>query len=187
MRPSKNRRAIRDLARRAAERARAPEAPPPPAVYEMACICGQLLRVTSSHDERRCACPSCKRKFLVTLAPDKRTGAILLCPVYLDDSVTTGETFTAEPPSPPDSVSGKKGQLDDTIEPPPPPSISFSCPCGRKLLARASTYDRRVRCPDCGVRMLLSVVYDRASGRHVVQPVRLEDAPSGDTGTGEKA
>jgi len=153
----------------------------------MACICGQLLRLTSAHDDKRCACPACGRKFLVTFAPDKETGTSILCPVYLDDSVTTGQTFVAELPAPAPPAAAAQGRLDDVIDPPPPPSIAFPCPCGRKLLARKEAYDRRVRCPDCGVRMLLSVVFEPAEKRHVVHPVRLDDAPSGETRTTERA
>ncbi len=183
MRPGKRRKEIRDLARRATERAQGPASPPPPAaktLHEMACICGQLLRIKQELDEQRCACPACKRKFEVSFVTDPGTGRTILQPMYLDDTSVTGDTITAE--MPPGAAADKRGVLDDALGPPPPPKIVFPCPqCGRKILAKQEAYDKRVRCPDCSTRMILTLIYDPASRTHTVQPVRVTDAPSGDT------
>jgi DNA-directed RNA polymerase subunit RPC12/RpoP len=146
----------------------------------MACICGQLLRIRQELDELRCVCPACKRKFEVSFVRDPGSGRTILQPNYLDDGSVTGETFTAEMPG--GNVKEKRGVLDDALGPPPPPQVVFPCPqCGRKILAKQSAYDKRVRCPDCSTRMILTLIYDPASRTHTVLPVRVTDAPSGDT------
>jgi hypothetical protein len=185
MKPA-DRRRIRDLARKAEERSRAPAPPPPPAapkLHEMACLCGQLLRIREEDDEKRCTCPACRRKFEISFYDDPATKKKTLQPMYLDDGSVSGDTFTAETPSggPPE----KRGALDEAFGPPPPASLPFRCPCGRKLIARKEAYDKRVRCPDCGARMLVTLVYDPQKKAHSIQALRVTDAPTGDTWTAE--
>jgi DNA-directed RNA polymerase subunit RPC12/RpoP len=147
----------------------------------MACICGQLLRIRQELDQLRCVCPACRRKFEVRFVRDPQTGRTVLHPNYLNDASVTGETFTAEMPGG-TTLPSKRGVLDDALGPPPPPQIVFPCPqCGRKILAKRSAYDKRVRCPDCSSRMILTLIYDPATRTHTVLPVRVTDAPSGDT------
>jgi len=188
MRSRSKRREIRELARKATEKAHGGQAretasaAPPPAVHEMACLCGQLLRVKGTLDDTRCGCPACGRKFLATFAPDPTTGKEILCPVYLGDSKeAAGDTFIVEaaPKSPTAPAGG--GALDEALEPNPPPNLSFTCPCGLKLSARKELYDKRAKCPKCGARMLLSLSYDSQEKRFTLNVVRITDAPSGDT------
>jgi DNA-directed RNA polymerase subunit RPC12/RpoP len=192
MDPRKKRREIHDLARRATERAHGetpPPAPRPAAApvpkHEMACICGQLMRISESFDEKRCACPSCGRKFEVNFVDDPKSGKRILQPMYLDEGEPpTGDTMIMEVPSssPPSPKPDPAGLLDEALGPAPPAQLTFACPqCSRKILARREAYDRRVRCPDCKTRMVLTVLYDPARKAHFVQPVRISDAPSGDT------
>ena len=215
MLPGKKRKAIRKMAREATARAQgqsAPPSPPPapsvPLMTEMACICGQLLRIRAAVKDKRCSCPSCGRKFLISFTPDRRSGKQILAPVYLDDSMATGSTFIAEAHGSPPKGKGSgakpdpdskealpasvnaaapqrkaKGILDDDISPEPPPAMYFVCPCGSKLLARKEMYDQRVRCPDCKARLLVTLVYDPGAKMFDLRPVRLGDAPSGDTWT----
>jgi len=185
MRVGRRRRKARDLARRAAEHAH-PRPAPAPTIHEMACICGQLLRLSSVLDEERCACPVCGRKFLVCFVSDPSTGAQVLTPVYVDDWHKSGDTYVADLVSKSQAPPSAKGALDDALEPQPPPQLSFPCPCGSELVAKRELYDRRVRCPKCGVRMLISVAYDPSAKRFAVHPVRLQDGPSGDTWTAEQ-
>ena len=141
-----------------------------PEIYEIACLCGQLLKIRGSHDRKRCGCPSCGRKFLLTFTDDK--GRKVPSPVYLSDaaaSAPSGETFLADPGS---DVSG------------PPAELLFPCiGCNRKILAKRAVYGKRVRCPDCSVRMIVDVVFDATLETHLVRPLRVEDPPSGMTST----
>jgi len=186
MNPRKKRREIHELLRRAEERAHgtAPAAKPAAAaVHEMACICGQLMRISEKHDEQRCACPSCKRKFEVNFYKDPKTGKTILQPMYLDEGTPpTGDTQILELPGESPLSAAAGGLLDAAFGPPPPPQMVFPCPqCARKMVAKKDAYDKRVRCPDCGTRMVLTVIYDPDRQVHTVQPVRVTDAPSGDT------
>jgi len=198
MRPPKKSHAARDFIRKAREQARAPEPPAPgaarpaaaPRVHEMACICGQLLRIAElqeSDDEKRCGCPVCKRRFMATFTPDPKTGAAVLCPMYIEDDTSTGDTHMAEIPGAKPGRPSSKGQFDDDLEPQPPPQLSFACSCGKKLGVKKEVYDKRVRCPHCHIRMLINVIYDPAAKRFGIYPVRLNDAPSGDTWMMEKS
>jgi hypothetical protein len=175
---------IRDLARKAEERARG-QTPKPgtlpsipaPEIFEIACLCGQLLRLRGGHAGKRCSCPACFRKFTVTFAEDR--GRKVPVPLYLNDSVTTGDTFLADAGSDPHVPA-----LPEVEEPPLPDQLPFACPgCRKKMLVRRAVYDKRVRCPDCSARLLLTVVWSPSTRSHVVQPVRLSDPPSGDTST----
>jgi DNA-directed RNA polymerase subunit RPC12/RpoP len=182
----KKRREVREFLRKAEERAHGgaqPAKPAPSAVHEMACICGQLLRIKQELDEQRCACPGCKRKFEVNFVTDPKTGKAVLQPMYLDEAEPpSGDTQIMElPGNVPLSAAGG-GLLDAAFGPPPPPQLIFPCPqCKRRMVAKKETYDKRVRCPDCQTRMVLTVIYDPERRAHGVEPVRVTDAPSGDT------
>ena len=172
-----NRDDIRDLARKAEERARGmtpkPGAIPPvalPELVEIACLCGQLLKIRSGHAGKRCSCPSCGRKFTVELKADG--GRQIPAPVYLTDaaaSAPTGETFIADADEPSDR---------------PPEEMLFPCPgCSKKIMAKRAVYGKRVRCTGCGVRMIVDVVLDMTLGAHIVRPLPVSDPPSGMTST----
>jgi DNA-directed RNA polymerase subunit RPC12/RpoP len=175
MKPRKDE--IRDLARKAEERARgltpapgALPAVPAPEVFEIACLCGQLLKIRSAHAGKRCACPSCGRKFQVTLKEDQ--GRRIPVPVYVTDaaaSAPTGETFIADADEP---ATG------------PPEELLFPCVgCSKKILAKRAVYGKRVRCTACGARMIVDVVYDETLDAHLVRPLPVSDPPSGMTST----
>lgn len=178
----RDRREIRKNLREALQRVRgeAPVPPSPPAApVEFACLCGQLLRMAPSSGEKRCACPSCGRKFLLTFAPDKASGRMLACPIYIDDTAVTGETLIPEAPG---SRPSAKGGLDDALFPAPPPALAGACPaCSRKMKVVKAFYDKRARCPDCQARMLLTLVYDPVTRTHSIEALRVSDAPTGDT------
>lgn len=158
-----------------------PKAPPPPAVVEMACICGQLLRLKAdTDDEKRCACPVCLRKFLMTFIEEK--GRLIASPVYLDDTMSTGETHLAEAPGAVSRAPKGKGVVDDALGASPPDDLVCVCPqCSTKMRVKKTFYDKRAKCPKCPARLLLTVVYDPTTKVHSIQPLRVTDAPSGDT------
>lgn len=197
----KNRREIRRLARQATERARGPvpspppsapplppgDLPPPPGptpapVQEMVCVCGEVLRIPTLLHQKRCACPSCRRKFIASFTTDRKTGLEILSPVYVDDGMTTGGTHLAE------VMSGTRPRpaarteaLFEGIPPDPPPSMSFTCPCGARLRAGRADYDKRVQCGTCGARLILALVYDSEKKEYRIEVIRLGDAPTGET------
>ena len=134
-RPKSNRRKqIRQLARKATERAqgespspepaapsprgsRAPTKTPGPGAVRtpfetMTCICGQDIRVKIEEDEQRCACPNCNRKFQATFVRDPQTGRNEIFPVFLDEADTTGQTLIAEPAD----AAGMIGNDSDLIQ-----------------------------------------------------------------------
>jgi len=177
---TRDRRKIRESLRKAAERAKSPPPAPPPAIIEVACVCGQLLRMSEALDEKRCACPACGRKFLMTFTEDK--GRKIGCPVYLDDSMASGDTIIAEAPGALSRAKRGPGGMDDALGPPPPPDLVCVCPaCSTKMRVKRDFFDKRAKCPRCPARLLLTVVYDPAAKTHSIQPVRVTDAPSGDT------
>ncbi len=150
----------------------------------MACVCSQLLRIPESLDRKRCACPACKRKFLVTFTEEGGEGRKVLCPAFIDDGLTTGETIVPEIP---DTLNPGRGAFDDALDPKPPPQLYFPCPsCSRKIVARKDFYDKRARCPDCNTRMIIHVIYDPARKVHEIHPVRTDDRPSGETWVAER-
>ena len=181
---------IKKLVREARERARpagpAP-APPPTAeeVYEAQCVCGDLLSVPAAEEGKATACPACGRRFVASVAEDPRSGRRLLCPMYLEDPGQADSTLTVEAI---DSVPRKRepkeetrGALDEQVPPEPPPEIRFHCPCGGPLVARKQNYDRRGRCPGCGSRLILTLVWDAVARAYEITPLRMDEPPDGHT------
>ena len=167
MKSRKSRQQIRNLARQAESRPPAPP-PPKPAIpmffQQVRCACSQILRLSSSHEGKRGSCPTCLRKFVITITGDAAQGTLKIAPVYVSSSVKTGQTFLAE-----------TSQEEDV-----PEQLPVTCTCGRTIPAKRSMYDKRVRCPSCGARLLLTLKRDTAR-RYSIHPLILDDAPSGDT------
>jgi DNA-directed RNA polymerase subunit RPC12/RpoP len=181
MRPGR-RRDIRQKLRQASQGSRPPSSPPPPpALCEVACLCGQLLRMAPSPEEKRYGCPACGRRFVLSFSKDPASGRQIGHPIYIDDPAVSGETLIPEAPGAKKKPSSK-GELDDFLSPAPPEALAVACPgCGRRMRVKKAYYDSRARCPDCGVRMLLTLVYDPIGRAHSIQALRVSDAPSGDT------
>lgn len=177
----RDRREIRRKLRDAVQRAKEPAPAAPAGPVEFACLCGQLLRMSPRIEKKRCACPACGRKFLLTFAPDRTSGRPVACPIYVEDTAVTGETLIPEAPGAPGPSRGKGG-LDDGLGPEPPAALAVPCPgCTKRMRVKQEFYDKRARCPDCGVRMLLTLVYEPLIRAHKIEPIRVSDAPSGDT------
>lgn len=162
--------------------------PPAKDIHEMVCMCGQLHRIPYHPDEKRYTCKACKRTFEAGFITDPETGINILNPMYTDvDPDPTLESAVGAPVTlqnaraPAASESSSRGVLDDIIEPEPPHAMYFICPCRSKLLARKEMYDKRVRCPDCKTRLLITVVYDPGAKVFDIKPVRLDGTSSGDT------
>lgn len=180
---TRDRREIRKNLRAAMERAKGESAPKPPEgpkKYELSCLCGQLLLLPEEQDEMRCACPVCKRRFILALTEDQ--GRKIACPMYLEDTNRTGQTFIAEVRGAVSRGSKGKGGMDDALGPPPPPELVCVCPgCSTRMKVARAFYDKRAKCPRCPARLLLTVIYDPAAKKHSIQALRVTDAPSGDT------
>lgn len=163
--PGNRKRKAKELARKARERSQGfilPEV----VFQQVACPCGQKLRLNTALEGKRCTCPSCGRKFLVTLSGERQAGTLRINPVYVDAAVKIGNTFIAE----------------RTEE--PPEKLSVLCVCGKRVVATRNMYDRRVRCPQCGVRLLLTLKRDPRSGNYSLHPLEMNDLPSGETRPG---
>lgn len=183
----------------------APTPPSQPALQRLkfTCMCNQTLRLSTAQTGRRASCPSCGRRFVISFQRNPTTGEQVPAPVYIS-APASGQTTIAEaiqpgrtpetaeiPATPPpdetreaeptDSSLGEafrdvmEGIDVDDLIPDPPKGLYFICPCGEKLIARKDMYDRRVRCPHCRKRILISLVYDDVAHQYDIQPVRLSD------------
>jgi len=207
MRSIRRRREVRALVRKAKGQgkelapAAAPPAPAPATVQEFFCRCGKILRVAPEDCNQTFCCPACMRKMIVHRVGEP--GLEVLRPAFKDENdarIPDGELLedsdlSAMPRPEQDDTDAltaivgsvgpdpERGPLDDAIEPEPPKHIGFFCPgCRAKLVAARALYDRRARCNQCGSRVLINLVYDRAARRFTVRLVRLGDASSGRTG-----
>ena len=133
MRSRKSRQQIRNLTRNAESPAPAPRParPEEPAlVQQVRCACNQILRLSSAHNGKRCSCPTCDRKFLISVSGSVAAGNLKISLVYVSASMKTGHTFMAEP-------------SNDAVD--VPDQLPATCTCGRTLPAKRSMYDKRVR------------------------------------------
>jgi hypothetical protein len=113
------------------------------AFVEVRCLCGRVHTMSREKaDEgsglRRWRCGTCKRRFILSEAPD--TGD--LWPVFLDDVPSTGQTR-------------QEGTTVDDAPPEPPDRLHFSCRCGCRLVARGRVPGGEVHCPRCKSRLKL--------------------------------
>ncbi len=59
----------------------------------------------------------------------------------------------------------------DAVEPAlPPEKLPFDCPCGAKLSAPRAAFDKKTRCPKCGVQLLLNLIEDPHGGPYRLEP-----------------
>ncbi len=89
-----------------------------------ACACGNAIRVTRQYAGRTVRCPRCRHPVVI---PDKT------------------EFFGPAPALPPVAVSRPKKAQDKHIR--------FICTCGKKMKVPVQYAGRRVKCPQCGLRL----------------------------------
>lgn len=182
----RKRKAFKDLARQARARSQGP-AQPADLVHEAACPCGNILFAPESQENQRAACPECRREFMVNFMGDA-SGKRSLAPVFLGSAGSVDSTLVeaqgrgsrkkTQAPSDPGEDDPRKGLLDDAIMPRPPDSISFACPCGKKMVAVREQYDSRVKCPHCKSRLVTTLVFNAATQSYAIEALRLSDPPA---------
>ena len=155
-------------------------------LIELACVCGELIRLSKEAAKYLCNCPSCPRKFFINLS-----NAGVATPVYVADAVRPAPApasrsgAAAKPrPTPGDETSLSLQTVKTKPEnrlPQPPESLNFSCGCGQKLVAKKEMYDKRVRCPRCSNRLILTLVYDSGSDRFEIRHLSAPGPSEGDT------
>jgi DNA-directed RNA polymerase subunit RPC12/RpoP len=165
-----------------------PKVPPPSAARRLQCVCGKGIDVLPEHAGWRGRCPTCFRDFEILFSRDA-TGAAIVSLAYLTDgkakSDTAAETSTGLISS--GSTSKNAGAITEIglkAVPEPPDEAQFRCGCGALLSITRERYDKRVKCPACGKRRLVSLAYDEASQGYTLHTFILEDRPSGGTKMG---
>ena len=162
---------------------RASPAAPSPA-RRLQCVCGKGIDVLPEHAGWKGRCPNCLRDFEILFSRDT-TGSSIVSLAYLEDhkskSDTAAETSTSL------GSSKKPGAITEmglAPVPEPPDEAQFRCDCGALLSITRERYDKRVKCPACGKRRLVSLAYDEASQGYTLHTFVLEDKPSGGTKMG---
>jgi hypothetical protein len=103
---------------------------------------------------------------------------------YLTDNRKSGETSTIGGGTTsflmpgPDPSAATHGLL---MEPELPDEAHFRCPCKALLAIPKSLFEKRSKCPSCGARMLVFMLYDQAAKSFTLQIFSLIDKSSGAT------
>jgi hypothetical protein len=148
-------------------------------------MCGTILEIYSEDDGARQSCPSCRRRFEVHLTEEVSGGPRGISLHYLTDgdkatgestSVGSGTTVFQIPSS--GEVSEDSSQPK---EPEPPEEAHFKCACGVMLAIPRRLYEKRSRCPACGIRMIVFLLLDPQSLAFTLQLFNLIDRTTGDT------
>lgn len=161
---------------------------PPPSGWRMRCMCGSILEISSTDDGRRSECSVCRRRFDVRFTEDVGTGQKGVSLHYLTDDRRSGETSEIgggttsfdlpSPVSDPRAASHGVGLL---LEPEVPDEAHFRCPCKQLLAIPKALYDKRAKCPGCGARMLIFLLWDAGRKTFTLQHFSLIDKSSGKT------
>lgn len=172
----------------ATARRAAPPAALPSAARRLQCVCGKAIDVLPEHAGWKGRCPNCLRDFEILFSKDS-TGATIVSLAYLEDpkskSDTAAETSTELITSGwTTKQAGAITEVGLAPVPEPPAEAQFRCGCGALLSITRERYDKRVKCPACGKRRLITLAYDEASQGYTLHTFVLEDPPSGGTRMG---
>jgi len=155
-----------------------------PPAWRMRCMCGAILEILGADDGRRRTCEVCSRRFDVHYTEDIGSGRKGVSLHYLTDDRRSGETSTVgggttsfKLPGP-DPSGATHGLL---MEPELPDEAHFRCPCKALLAIPKALYEKRSKCPSCGARMLIFLLYDAGSKSFTLQHFSLIDQSSGKT------
>jgi len=156
-------------------------------------MCGAILEIPATDDGRRSACDVCRRRFDVRFSEDMSNGQKGVSLHYLTDDKRSGETSqigggttSFELPSPggdPRAASHGVGLL---LEPELPDEAHFRCPCKLLLAIPKALYEQRSKCPGCGARMLIFLLWDAGKKTFTLQHFSLIDKSLGKTQVLEK-
>lgn len=150
-------------------------------------MCGAILEVTAEDDGRRSSCSVCRRRFDVRFTEDVNSGQKGVSLQYLTDERKSGETSAVggattsyDLPSPADPSAATHG-VGLQLEPELPDEAHFRCPCKALLAIPKALYEKRTRCPSCGGRMLIFLLWDARKKSITLQHFSLIDKQSGET------
>lgn len=163
---------------------RRPAAPAAPAARRGLCVCGRSFDVLPEHAGWKGRCPTCFRDFEIRIAKDA-SGADVVSLSYSEDKkgLTPADT-AAETSTNLNYTGGKAGAITEAglkSVPELPDEAQFRCSCGALLSITKECFDKRVKCPKCGGRRLVTLGYDEASGGYTLHTFSLMDRPSGGT------
>jgi hypothetical protein len=165
----------------------APAAPAVPASRRLQCVCGKGIDVLPEHAGWKGRCPNCFRDFEILFSTDS-SGAAIVSLAYVEDkkakSDTAAETSMSLTPGTSKNSAGAITEIGLAPVPDPPDEAQFRCGCGALLSITRERYDKRVKCPTCGKRRLVTLAYDEASQGYTLHTFILEDRPSGGTRMG---
>jgi len=151
------------------------------------CLCGRGIEVLPEHHGWKRTCGTCHRAFEVHMTPDPSTGALVASLTFSSENSSTGTDLTLTSTDGGSSASmtsvpsGEKSQIGLAIEPEQPGEVHFRCGCGTLLAARKEHFDKRVSCPGCGARKLITLIYDHGRKTFTLQSLTLMDKKSGKT------
>lgn len=149
-------------------------------------MCGAILEIAPIDDGRRSSCGVCARRFDVRFTEDVGTGQKGVSLHYVTDDRRSGETSTVGggttsfqlPSADPAAATHGVGLA---TEPELPDEAHFRCPCQALLAIPKSLYEKRAKCPACGARMLIFLLWDSRSNSFTLQHFSLIDKTSGQT------
>lgn len=162
---------------------------PLPALWRMRCMCGTILEIAESDDGKRQTCATCNRLFDIRFSEDVNSGQKGVSLQYLtDEKKSNGETSTVgagttsfQMPGSTRDPRAMTNSLGLKIEPEPPDEAHFRCTCKVLLAIPKAQYEKRSRCPACGARMLVFMLFDPASEGFTLQLFSLIDKSTGQT------
>jgi hypothetical protein len=150
----------------------------------MRCMCGAIMEISGEDDGRRSACPVCRRRFDVRFTEDVTNGQKGVSLHYLTEEGKSGETSTVGGGTTsfmlpgPDPSAATHGLA---VEPDLPDEAHFRCPCKALLAIPKTLYEKRTKCPGCGARMLIFLLYDAGAKSFTLQHFSLIDKSTGKT------
>jgi hypothetical protein len=161
-----------------------PAAAPSSALWRMRCMCGVILEISSEDDGKHQSCPTCRRRFNVRFTEDLTSGQKGVSLLYISDgnksngeSTVGGGTTSFELPS----GSKDPNPAGLLLEPDLPDEAHFKCACGALLAIARPQYEKRSKCPVCGARMLVFMLFNSRSSSFNLQLFSLVDKSSGST------
>lgn len=156
--------------------AAAPQASP---ARRLQCVCRQGIDVLPEHHGWRSKCPGCGRSFEILVSGDVVSLAYLETRANgSSSSDTAAETSTSL--SPP-KEEGALTHAGIVAEPEPPDEAQFRCGCGVLLAIRRNLFDKRISCPSCKGRHLVTLAYDAGADTFTLHTFGLQDRRSGST------
>jgi hypothetical protein len=141
-------------------------------------MCGIMIEVGLGDHGKRETCETCHRRFDIRISSDAPAGQRSVSLHYLaGEDHASGSATTIVPISGPK----KPGPENEILEPEPPAEALVKCGCGELLAVFRKQYEKRGRCPACGARMLVFMLYDASARSYTLQTFSLVDRESGST------